>query len=570
MHNDAALPSATRATTPSVWGGPAGVVFSLGVAELVAGFSSRWRSPLLAVGDAFIDRTPRWLKDVAIDWFGTNDKIALLLGMAATIAALSVGLGVALHRGRVRAALVAVVAFGVLGVVAAIATRTPAQSSLIPAIAALVAGVVGIVFLVMLGSRKTTGDERTSKDAPSPTIGLGPNRRQAAQALSLLAAGTALGVGGRRVGASFDVNAERDAIQLPTAVQSPASTASQPEQSSPLETEETTENPEEPATESPAADDASQTPIPELEPTEALQARAPAIIGLSPLFTPNDDFYRIDTALTVPQISIDTWTLAITGMVDEPVTFTWEELLELPFVEADITLSCVSNEIGGNLLGTARWLGTRLDALLESVGVDPSADQIVGRSVDGYTCGFPLDALDGRNALIAIGMNGEPLPPIHGYPARLIVPGLYGYVSATKWLTEIELTRFDEFDSYWVERDWADDAPIKTQSRIDTPRPLTTVPAGSTPIAGVAWAQTRGIARVEVKVDDGDWAEANLVPAVNDDTWTQWWLDWDATPGRHTVTVRATDSTGEVQTDERATPFPSGATGRHEIVVLVN
>jgi DMSO/TMAO reductase YedYZ molybdopterin-dependent catalytic subunit len=565
MHNETDPPQTRRSATSSTWAGPAVVVFSLGVAELVAGFSGRWRSPILAVGDAFIDRTPRWLKEIAIDWFGTNDKIALLLGMAATIAALSVGLGIALKRGFGRGVIAAVGAFGLLGVIAALATRTPAQSSLIPAIAALLAGLVGVVFLVMLGSRETTGDGLDDA-ADSPIIGLGPNRRQATQALGLLAAGTALGVGGRRLGSSFDVGAERDTIELPTVTRAAQPTTAPTDDAS--STESTPDTPDESASEAPAT--ADDIPVDELEPVETLAARAPAIVGLSPLFTPNDDFYRIDTALTVPQVSIDTWTLSITGMVDEPITLTWEDLLERPFVEADITLSCVSNEVGGNLLGTARWLGTRLDTLLESVGVDPNADQIVGRSVDGYTCGFPVDALDGRNALVAIGMNGEPLPAIHGYPARLIVPGLYGYVSATKWLTEIELTRFDEFDSYWVERDWVDDAPIKTQSRIDTPRPLTTVSAGSTPIAGVAWAQTRGITQVEVQVDDGEWVEANLVPAVNDDTWTQWWLDWDATPGRHTITVRATDPDGGVQTDERATPFPSGATGRHEIVVIVS
>jgi sulfite oxidase len=229
----------------------------------------------------------------------------------------------------------------------------------------------------------------------------------------------------------------------------------------------------------------------------------------------------------------------------------------------------VSNEVGGKLLGTARWLGVRLDDLLDSAGVDPDADQIVGRSVDGYTCGFPTSALDGRDALVAIGMNGELLPLEHGFPARLIVPGLYGYVSATKWLEEIELTRFDRFDQYWVERGWVDDAPIKVQSRIDTPKGLATVDAGTVAIGGVAWAQTRGIERVELQFDEGDWVDATLAAELNDVTWRQWSYAWPATSGRHTVRVRATEKNGPIQTPDRTEPFPSGATGQHQIVVIV-
>lgn len=216
-----------------------------------------------------------------------------------------------------------------------------------------------------------------------------------------------------------------------------------------------------------------------------------------------------------------------------------------------------------------RWLGVRLDDLLADAGVEPAATQIVGRSVDGYTCGFPTRVLDGRDALVAIGMNGEPLPLEHGYPARLIVPGLYGYVSATKWLSEIELTTFDALDQYWVERGWVDDAPIKIQSRIDTLRGLANLPAGTTAIAGVAWAQTRGIEAVELQIDDGDWLTATLADELNDVTWRQWSYAWDATPGRHSIRVRAIERGGAIQTDERTEPFPSGATGQHQIIVIV-
>ncbi len=221
-------------------------------------------------------------------------------------------------------------------------------------------------------------------------------------------------------------------------------------------------------------------------------------------------------------------------------------------------------------MGTAMWGGIRLDDLLDEAGINPSATQIVGRSVDGYTCGFPVAALDGRDALVAVAMNGEPLPLEHGFPARLIVPGLYGYVSATKWLTEIELTTFEDFDQYWVPRGWDANGPIKVQSRIDTPRALETIDAGQVAIGGTAWAQTRGIDRVEVRIDDGAWQDAALADELNDVTWRQWHLAWNATPGRHTITVRATDREGTTQVEERTTPMPNGATGWHQTVVLVS
>jgi DMSO/TMAO reductase YedYZ molybdopterin-dependent catalytic subunit len=244
--------------------------------------------------------------------------------------------------------------------------------------------------------------------------------------------------------------------------------------------------------------------------------------GISTLVTPNETFYRIDTALRVPTVSVDDWTLQITGMVEAPRELTFDDLLAYEIVEADVTLACVSNEVGGDLVGNARWRGVRLADVLADARVRPEADQLVGRAVDGFTTGSPLDVvLDGRSSLIAIGMNGEPLPRDHGFPARLVVPGLYGYVSATKWLSELEVTTFDAFDAYWIPRGWAARAPIKTQSRIDVPRSGATVPAGRVAVAGVAWAQTRGITRVEVQVDDGEWREARLADELSVDSWRQ-------------------------------------------------
>jgi DMSO/TMAO reductase YedYZ molybdopterin-dependent catalytic subunit len=308
-----------------------------------------------------------------------------------------------------------------------------------------------------------------------------------------------------------------------------------------------------------------------LEPLAPVRAGADlGIDGVARFITPNDAFYRVDTALQIPAIAPDEWRLRIHGMVDREVTLTLADLLAYPTIERDITLTCVSNEVGGEYAGNARWIGVPLGTVLEEAGIQAGADQIVSRSIDGMSIGTPTAvALDGRDAMLAIAMNGEPLPPVHGYPVRMIVPGLFGYVSACKWLVELELTTFDAYDPYWVERGWVKEAPIKTMSRIDAPKPLARIPAGKVAIAGVAWAQHRGIATVEVRIDGGEWANARLADVDTIDTWRQWVLDWDATPGLHTLEVRATDATGATQPEMRATPFPEGATGWHSVVMTV-
>ncbi len=281
-------------------------------------------------------------------------------------------------------------------------------------------------------------------------------------------------------------------------------------------------------------------------------------------------FYRVDTALVIPTIDVAAWRLRIHGMVDRELSLTMDELLSRPTVERVITLSCVSNPVGGRYVGNATWIGVPLRGLLEEAGIRPGADQLVSRSVDGMTIGTPTSTvMDGRDAMIAVAMNGEPLPPAHGYPARMLVPGLFGYVSATKWLTELELSTFDAYDAYWVQRGWVQEAPVITMSRIDTPRPLSRVAAGRVMVAGVAWAQHRGIRAVEVRADGGAWQPAQLAAVPSDDTWRQWSLAWDATPGSHRLEVRATDGTGTVQTEARAEPFPSGATGWYSSVFTV-
>jgi DMSO/TMAO reductase YedYZ molybdopterin-dependent catalytic subunit len=291
--------------------------------------------------------------------------------------------------------------------------------------------------------------------------------------------------------------------------------------------------------------------------------------GLSPFFTPNSTFYRVDTSLAVPQVAAGTWQLRIHGMVDKPLTITFDELIQRPMVERDITLTCVSEAVGGNYIGNARWQGVLLADLLRKAGIQPGADQIVMRDVHGMTIGVATDpVMDGRASLLAVGMNGQLLPPEHGYPVRVVVPGLYGYVSATKWVVDMELTTFGAFDAYWVKQGWSQQGPIKTESRIDVPKRRSTVAAGQVTIAGVAWAQHRGVEAVEVSVD-GIWYEAKLPKQDTIDTWRQWYYVWDATPGQHLLQVRATDKTGHLQTAVVHKTEPNGATGYHTIRISV-
>lgn len=294
------------------------------------------------------------------------------------------------------------------------------------------------------------------------------------------------------------------------------------------------------------------------------------VSGLSPIVVPNEDFYRIDTALVVPSIDETDWSLRVHGLVDGELELSYDDLLGMEIVEDYVTIACVSNEVGGGLVGNALWGGVRLSEVLDMAGVKSEASQLVGRSIDGFTVGFPPELVyDGREPLIAVAMNGEPLPRAHGFPARLIVPGLYGFVSATKWLTEIELTTWDDFDAYWIPRGWAKEAPIKTQSRIDVPSPRHTLAPGDNTVAGVAWAPLKGIDRVEVQVDDGPWQEAEVSVPLSDRSWVQWRIVVPLDIGRPVIRVRATDGTGQTQTSEGAPPRPDGATGHHEVRLSV-
>ena len=488
------------------------------------------RPALVAVADQVIARAPAGAREWAIRSFGTGDKPALLALLVAVLLLAATGLGVvAVDRVSVFAGGVAAVTLA--GLLAAV--REPAAN---PVSAVTVAGVTAAVAITVWcwltrttprdpGPRAEPGTSAVTGGEDEPA--LRSRRRLLGDAAAILVlAGTAqlAAVGlSRRVTQAID-NLRR-AIRLPA--------------------------PEHPLG-PPPADIADRTP------------------GLSPLFTPNGDFYRIDTALLIPQVDPDTWSLQVDGLVGHRLRLSYDDLLALPQTQADITLCCVSNPVGGPLIGTARWQGVRLAHLLELAGVESSADQVVARSVDGFTAGFPLAlATDGRDALVAIGMNGEPLPIRHGFPARLVVPGLYGYVSATKWLASITLTRFADFTGFWVGRGWAPPGPIHTESRIDVPRNGARLAAKRQVIAGVAWAQHRGVHSVQIQIDDGPWQPAQLSGDLGVDSWRQWRLPWAAASGRHRLTVRATDGTGTLQTPRRREPFPAGATGWHSISVDV-
>ncbi len=535
------------------WAGPTAGLVSAGSAVAVGLFAAALLdvdSPLNAVGSEFIDRTPKWLKDLAIDWFGTNDKLALRVGMVATIAALSLVVGmVARRRPLIGAAAIAV--FGLAGAVVA-ANRPGPAGDLRSAIPAMIGTVCGAGLIWYL-SRKIAATDPAHERPVTSRVPDGWDRRR----FTAAAAGTA------GVAVLAALSARRLESQRIERIRAAA-----PDELPPVAVGTDT------TTETGGAADVVTGPDSPLGGTVSSAAPdIPAEATLSPVtpfITPNDDFYLIDTALSVPRIRLDRWTMTIGGMVERPLTLSYDDLLARPQVERVITIACVSNEVGGNLIGTAVWQGVLLSELLDEAGVSPDAEQVFGTSVDGWTCGFPMEvARDGRDALIAIGMNGEPLPLRHGFPARVIVPGLYGYVSATKWLSSLDLTRWDDAVGYWVPRGWSRDAPVKTQSRIDVPRRDDDLQPGPVAIAGVAWAQQRGIAKVEVRVDDGPWTEARLAADVTVDTWRQWLYEWDATPGEHTIQVRATDSTGETQTDEVARPDPDGATGWHTRTVRV-
>jgi DMSO/TMAO reductase YedYZ molybdopterin-dependent catalytic subunit len=501
--------------------GIAAAAVALAVAELVAVATGPQSSPLVAVGGVVVDNSPESVTRWAIDVFGTYDKLVLLLGTLVLLAAFAAALGILAER-RLWIGLAGLGLFAAIGITAALSRHDAPITAALPTLLGALAGGTAFV-LIDARHRASIMGFLDGRGGDTPK-GEGPGRREVLRVAGLTLGGAAVvGFASRWIATRRGVSEARAAVDLPV----PVDTA---------------------------------PPVP-----AAADLR---VDGLASYVTSNADFYRIDTALVVPQVDPESWELRIHGRVSNPYTITFAELLARPMIERYVTLACVSNQVGGDLIGNARWLGVPVKELIEAAGPQPGADQVVSRSVDGWTCGTPTAVLtDGRDALLAVGMNGEPLPTEHGFPVRMVVPGLYGYVSACKWITEIELSSFDDYDAYWIPRGWAQQAPIKTQSRIDTPRRQ--ADAGTVMVAGVAWAQHRGIERVEVQVDGGDWQLARLADTVSADTWRQWSWQWEAASGEHQLAVRATDSTGETQPAEPAPPAPDGATGWHTIQVSV-
>ncbi len=515
-------PLAARAS-----GAAAGLVSAgllLAVAEFVGALTGR-PTPLIAVGNAVVRFSPPAVTSRAIEWFGTNDKLVLLMVTVVLVALGAAAAGVvALTRPYIGAAIAGVIA--VLGVAGALLAPGAQTLDVIPTIVGAVVAIPTLVLLARMARSRAGRRENVTADASAKSESTRGASRRAFLAVTGAVAVAAAGVaaGGRALNSRLrDAVASRAGVRLP-----------RPE-----------------AAIGPELEGAGVSPT-------------------TPFRTSNADFYRIDTALSVPQVPAEDWSLRIHGLVDRELTLDWNDLVSRRFVEREITLVCVSNEVGGRLAGNAVWLGTSLGDLLRDAGVADDADMLLSTSTDGFTVSTPLNvALDSDDALIAIGMNGEPLPLEHGFPARMVIAGLYGYVSATKWVTDLKVTRFADDEAFWTPRGYSAEAPIKVASRIDVPQPFAEVPAGDAAVAGVAWAPGRGISTVEVRADEGEWTTATLAPVPGTTTWQQWTWVWAATPGQHRLEVRATDGDGTQQTSDRASIKPDGTTGWHSVVVSV-
>lgn len=508
----------------------------LACAELVVGLVRGSSSPVVPVGQEFIDITPKWLKDWAIEQFGTSDKAVLVAGALVVVLGLGAIIGLLAVRGERAFAYGLTVAVGVMGAWAVWLRPEPTFGKFLPT---LVGTAVSIGVLWWLSPRPGPVDDATGR----PTV-MGPDRRQFMMgAVTIGSAAVVTGGVGRILQQRFEVDTD---FALPGQGDSVATGAG------------------------------SDTIV---DATDLVFDRAPSIAGtdlgvdgIESFVVPNDSFYRIDTALVVPQVARDTWKLSISGLVDNEIELTYDDLLARDQVERYVTLSCVSNPVGGDLVGNALWQGVLLKPILEEAGLQVGAEQLVSRSVDGWTCGSPIESImDGRDAMLAFGMNGEPLPAQHGFPVRIVVPGLFGYVSATKWVTDIRLTRWEDFDAYWVPRGWSKLGPVKTMARIDTPRSGRDA-SGVVAVGGVAWAVHRGVSGVQIRVDDGEWLDAEIGSVPSADTWVQWVYNWDTSTvdsGRHAIEARALDGDGVPQPMEPKAVAPDGAQGYHRITLEV-
>jgi DMSO/TMAO reductase YedYZ molybdopterin-dependent catalytic subunit len=559
---------------------------ALGVGQLVAGITGANGSPVVAVGQLQIDFTPPWLKNWAITEFGSHDKLVLVSGILVVLAIFAAAIG-ALATRRLAYGMAGLAVFAIVGLIAAATRPTATFASVLPTLAATAAAAIVLRVLVGLANqparfRGDTGSdswetawattesaegsaadqvsaapgpvppdlpvpdlpagagrppasgsvirpslpERPGRVATTPATPAGPQRRTFLAASAATAGiATVAGLAGRLLAERSSVTNARNALRIPKPVQT----------------------------------------VPGLTPGVDLN-----IPGLAPFVTSDNNFYRVDTAIVLPQVDPSSWQLRIHGMVNREITLTFDDLIRRPLVEDWVTLCCVSNPVGGPYIGNALWLGASLAGVLRQAGIKAGADQLLCTSVDGFTSGTPVQTvMDGRDALLAVAMNGQPLPIAHGFPVRMVVPGLYGYVSATKWVMDIEVTTFAGNYAYWAQRGWSQQAPIKTESRIDVPTGQNQISAGRTAVAGVAWAQHKGIDAVHVRVDSGPWNQATLAAVPGIDTWRQWVWYWDATKGNHLIECRATDATGYTQTGGNEPPEPNGATGYPQVQVTV-
>ncbi|MFL6090227.1 MAG: molybdopterin-dependent oxidoreductase [Aeromicrobium sp.] len=490
--------------------GVVAAIIGLAVGDLVATLVAPAASPLLAVGSALIDLAPAPVKVAVIEWFGTADKPILLSLVAAGTLALAAVAG-ALSRAR---PAIGAATIGALTLLVVLITATRATYGTFGFLPALVTGAVTVGVLFYLADRSRAAEQ----DEDDGSL----RRRTFLTSVGLVALAALTATWAHSLRAT-SVPAPKIALPKPT------------------------------------------------EPLPALP-RGLGAAGITPLRTPMSDFYRVDTRLRVPTIDPADWRLTIDGDVARTVHFTYKQLLAMPMIERDITLVCVSNPTGGPYAGGARWLGVRLADLLERAGRGTGkADQILSTDVGGMTISTPLDAAtDGRDAMIAVGMNGYPLPREHGHPARLIVPGLYGFIGATKWISRMTLTTYGQQEAYWTKRGWATDAPIKLASRIDTPGDGSVVSPGDVVIGGIAWAQDDGgVGKVQVRIDDQPWRDATLGPSGGSSYWRQWFVRWHAPKGDHTLRVRTVGANGDAQGAQLADPYPDGASGYHSVSVSV-
>jgi DMSO/TMAO reductase YedYZ molybdopterin-dependent catalytic subunit len=508
----------------------------LAAGELLVGAIEGAVSPVIAVGNKVIDLVPLPLKNWAVETFGTSDKVVLVVTTLAILFVVGIAIGNLAVSGRRRAAFTATAVVGLVGVAAVLTRPDPTIAKLLPILVGTVVSVVVLWWLSPAAATEqvaaspalhavaTVGEtEPRSPIEPAaavvPGAGAADRRVFLMRSLGVASLAAVTGGTGRLLQRRYDVGVERAALALPSV--------------------------------------AGRRPAAALPPNADL-----GVDGLSPFVTANADFYRIDTALLVPQVSKDEWRLRIHGMVEHELELTFDDLLARDQIEAYVTLACVSNPTGGPYVGNALWQGVRLADIFAEVGFDPASTQLLSTSVDGWTCGTPVSSLvDGRNAILAIAMNGEPLPPEHGYPVRMVVPGEYGYVSATKWVIDMEFTTWEGVNAYWVPRGWSQQAPMKTMTRIEVPDHDANVAAGSIEIAGTAFAVHRGISAVEVRVDGGDWARTELGGVPSNDTWRKWVVEVEVAAGEHTIEARATDGFGELQTEEVADVAPNGASG---------